>query len=35
MVLIEYGAVVGGMVRLGGSGLLVPRVRCGWRMGVV
>lgn len=29
MVLIEYGAGVSGMLRLGGSGLLVPRVRCG------
>ena len=29
MILIEYGAGVSGMLRLGGSGLLVPRVRCG------
>lgn len=35
MILIEYGAAVSGMLRSGVSGLLVPRVRCGWRMGVV
>lgn len=35
MILIGYGAVVCGMLRLGRSGLSVPRVRCGWRMGVV
>lgn len=35
VVLIEDGAGVSGMLRLGGSGLLAPRVRCGVRVSYI